>query len=748
MKNSSFLAELKAILSNRKILIQVIAVAFIPVLYAGMFLWAFWDPYSNLGDLPVAVVNEDAGAEFEGKKLEIGKELAEKLEDSNEFDFHIVSKEEGYKGLENRDYYLLVEIPENFSENATTLLDDEPKKLQIKYVPNESTNFLSAQIGESAMKEIKAEISKKIIETYSETIFDSITELAEGLNKASDGASQLKDGIKKLDDGSKTLSEHLQTLATKMIEFKQGVNRAADGSNSIAEGSSQIQDGLKQINDKLPALVNGTSQIEAGIKQMKEQLPAQVAAGVSEKLKGSVNDINAGIDQLETQLSSELSTQLTAGIVNSLSSQLAEQTVEQQTQTLAQIKSALVANNIMTEEQVSAFMAQLASKSQTKEQIEQQYKTQLQAQLEPQITAGVSQGINQGLTQFKTSLTNQLLASTNGLEDQLKAQTEPAFNQLIAGINQLSAGQQTLQSGISKLYNGSVDLTNGAGELSTGMKQLSSGASQLQEGAGKLADGANELKAGTKKLLDGSTELADKLAEGAEEVSSVKADDDTYNMMGEPVIVHKEAMHKVPNYGTGFSPYFVSLGLFVGSLIITIVYELKRPVIRPKNAFTWFASKFGIIAIVGIIQALLIDAILLLALDLQVQNVPLFILTSFVASFVFMSLVQMLVTLMGDPGRFIAIILLVLQLTTSAGTFPLETLPNSLQPINVLLPMTYTVQAFKAVISSGDISFYWHNILILFGYMAVFILITTGYFSMLLKRSKDVELAAIMKQDQ
>ncbi|MFS8631706.1 MAG: YhgE/Pip family protein, partial [Bacillales bacterium] len=200
MKNSSFLAELKAILSNRKILIQVIAVAFIPVLYAGMFLWAFWDPYSNLGDLPVAVVNEDAGAEFEGKKLEIGKELAEKLEDSNEFDFHIVSKEEGYKGLENRDYYLLVEIPENFSENATTLLDDEPKKLQIKYVPNESTNFLSAQIGESAMKEIKAEISKKIIETYSETIFDSITELAEGLNKASDGASQLKDGIKKLDD--------------------------------------------------------------------------------------------------------------------------------------------------------------------------------------------------------------------------------------------------------------------------------------------------------------------------------------------------------------------------------------------------------------------------------------------------------------------------------------------------------------------------------------------------------------------
>lgn len=742
MKKSSFMAELKFLLSNRKILISVIAVAVVPVLYAAMFIWAFWDPYANLDDLPVAIVNEDSGAEFEGETLQIGKELAEKLKDNDQFNFHVVSKDEGYKGLENRDYYLLVEIPEDFSKNATTILDDEPKKLELKYVPNESTNFLSSQIGETAMKEIKAEISKNIISTYSETMFDSITELADGLTKASDGTKQLKDGVTKLNDGSKTLNENLSTLASKMIEFKEGVNSATSGSTSLADGSSQLKDGLSKVNDNLPTLIEGTSKVENGVKQMKEQLPKDVAAGISAKLDGSAKEISTGIDTLETQLSSGLSTELTNQIVNGLSEKLAEQTVATQKQSLSQIKAA--AANFMTQQELATFMAQITSNSPTEEQIVQQYKAQLQKELGPKITAGVSYGVHQGLSQFEQELTSKLKASTNGLEEQLKQSTDPAFNQLITGLDQISNGQVTLQNGINQLYNGSVNLTNGANQLSSGMSQLSSGASQLQDGSSKLADGSTQLTSGTDQLLDGSTELADKLAEGAKEASSVKASDATYDMMGEPVKVEKDAINKVPNYGTGFSPYFISLGLFVGALMLTIVYEFKTPVIRPKNAFAWFAGKFGISAIVGIIQALLVDAILLFILKLNVANLPLFILTSIIVSFVFMALIQMLVTLLGDPGRFIAIIVLILQLTTSAGTFPMELLPNALQPINSLLPMTYTIQAFKAAISSGDISFLWHNNFILLGYMVVFMVITIGFLAVSMKRNPDAEIAAKM----
>ncbi|MFS0861152.1 YhgE/Pip family protein [Fredinandcohnia sp. 179-A 10B2 NHS] len=738
MKRSSFLAELKFILSNRKVLIPILAVAFVPVLYAGMFLWAFWNPYEHMEDLPVAIVNDDKGADFEGKSLQLGKELSDKLGNSEEFDFHIVSKEDGYEGLENREYYLLVEIPENFSANATTLLDNQPKKLEMTYVPNESTNFLSSQIGETAVKEIKAEISKNITSTYAETMFGKVQELADGLDQASDGSNQLSDGVTELNNGSKTLRENLEVLASKSIEFKDGMNSATSGSNELAAGSDQVAAGLGEVNSKLPSLIEGTDKAQNGVERMKEELPSQIADGISKQLEGSVSKINDGIDQLETQLSDGLSTQLTSGIVSGLSEELAKQTVTTQSTQLEQIKNALIANHILDEDQATAFVNQVASNSPTQEQIQQQYKAQLTKQLEPQITAGVGQGVNQGLTQFKTSLNEQLLSSTSSLEAQLKEQTAPSFNQLLASLEQINKGELGLQQGIQDLYSGSVDLSNGAHDLTKGMDQLASGATQLQGGSEQLAEGSKELEAGTGKLKDGSTELADKLAEGASQANSVQADDDTYDMMGEPVTVKKEEINKVPNYGTGFAPYFISLGLFVGALLISIVFALKEPVVRPKNALQWFGSKFGVIAIVGVIQAILVDGILLIGLKMEVASLPLFFLTSVITSFVFLTLVQMLVSMFGDPGRFLAIIVLILQLTTSAGTFPLELIPNALQPINALLPMTYSVQAFKAVISSGDISYMWHNNAILLSYMVAFVLITISYFAVMMKRMNRV----------
>ncbi|MFT4413703.1 YhgE/Pip family protein [Fredinandcohnia humi] len=729
-----FLAELKSILSNRKVLIPILAVVFVPVLYAGMFLWAFWDPYDHMEDLPVAIVNEDAGATFEGENLQLGQELSEKLGNSEEFDFHIVSKEDGYKGLENREYYLVVEIPNDFSANATTLLNDQPKKLEMIYVPNESTNFLSSQIGETAVKEIKAEVSKNITATYAETMFGKVKDMATGLEQASNGSNQLSEGATKLNDGSKALRENLEMLASKSIEFTDGMKDAASGSNDLAVGTDKLHAGLERVNSNLPTLVSGTDRVHDGLEMMKEELPTQVAEGITQQVEASSEKINVGIDQFEAQLGAGLSSELTKGISTALSEELANQAFSTHAQQMEQLKAALVANGGMNEEQASAFITQMTKNMPTKAQVQQQYQEQLTQNLGPQITQGVNNGLNQGFTQFKTTLTQQLLSSTSGIEDQLRAQTAPSFNQLLAGLEQLHEGQQTLQQGFSDLYSGSGELTSGAHQLTEGMNQLANGADKIQDGTSQLAEGSTELENGAVKLADGSNELADRLAEGAEQAGSVKADDDTFDMMGQPVTVKKQEINKVPNYGTGFAPYFISLGLFVGALLISIVFALKEPVVKPKNALQWFSSKFGVLAIIGITQAVLVDLILLFGLKIEVASIPLFIITSIITSFVFLTLIQMLVTLMGDPGRFLAIIILILQLTTSAGTFPLELIPNALQPINALLPMTYSVQAFKAVISSGDFAFMWQNNAILLSYMVAFIAITIGYFTVMMKR--------------
>jgi putative membrane protein len=212
MKNL-FSKEIIEIIKNKKLLIPIIAVLFIPVLYSGMFLWAFWDPYDHLSDLPVAIVDKDKGAEFENERLTLGNELVEKLKESKDFHFIFVNEEKGLKGLTNQKYYMLVEIPEDFSENATTLMNENPQKLELIYKPNESYNFLSAQIGSTAIEKIKASLSEKIIATYSETIFDKIDGLASGLTDASEGATKLYEGSLRLQSGTSDLQEGLALLA-------------------------------------------------------------------------------------------------------------------------------------------------------------------------------------------------------------------------------------------------------------------------------------------------------------------------------------------------------------------------------------------------------------------------------------------------------------------------------------------------------------------------------------------------------
>ncbi|MGJ7910271.1 YhgE/Pip family protein [Neobacillus sp. LXY-1] len=848
MKNILLKEELSTIFKNKKVLIPIIAVMFIPVLYAGMFLWAFWDPYGKMDHLPVAIVNNDKGAEMEGEHLKLGDDLVKKLKDSKQFDFKTVNKDQGYQDLKNQKYYMLIEIPKDFSENATTLMDKNPKKLELIYRPNESYNFLSAQIGGTAIDRIKTAVSEKVTETYAETIFEKVSELADGIKKASDGAGELSDGTVELDNGSKELNNGLSTLAEKSIEFNtgmktadagagklssgsnelynglatlaeksivfntgmktanagagklssgsnelfnglatlaeksiefdQGVKTASSGSQTLTEGSSQVKNGLATVDSKLPELVSGTDKVYQGAEQLKEQLPAGIAEGMKTQLSSSVGELNKGIDSFESQLTA------------SLSQQIAKQTLAQQSASMQQLAEALIKNGA-NPAIVQGVFAQAQAAAPTQEQ------------LQAQIAANLKPGLDSGFEQFKTGVNQKLLGATTGLEEQIRNQTNPYFDSLINGIGAVNTGQKDLQSGIHQLYTGSVALNTGAQQLTNGMTQLSSGADQLTagagklatgsnqlkngatdlasgmtqlsggsdqltagagklatgsnelkngatdlasgmnqltagsgaitDGAGKLADGSNQLKDGTTKLSDGANELATKLSDGAEQASKVHADNKTYNMMAKPVKLEKDRLNKVPNYGTGFAPYFLSLGLFVGALLLSIVFPIREAAIRPSSGFNWFFSKFAIMAAVGIVQALVADAILLWGLDLHVQSEPKFMLFSILTSLTFVTLIQLLVSALADVGRFVAIVILIFQLTTSAGTFPLELIPNFLQHFNAFLPMTYTVSGFKAVISSGDYSFMWENFMILLSFTLGFALLTIVTYSMKLK---------------
>ncbi|MED2182211.1 YhgE/Pip domain-containing protein [Bacillus wiedmannii] len=959
--------EFTEIIKSKKILIPIIAVLFVPILYAGMFLWAFWDPYKQLDDLPVAVVNLDKGAVFDGKPIEVGKGLVDNLKDNTSFKWEFVSEKEAKKGMEGRKYYMLVRIPDNFSSNATTLLKDEPKPLNLEYIPNESLNFLSSQIGGTAIEKIKGEVSSTLTKTYAEKMFDSIQDVSKGLADGAEGANKLHDGSSELHDGSSKVTDGLHTLQGKSGEMKDGVQKLADGSNKLVDGSGQVTNGLNTLNSKtgemqigigklvdgsgkvtdglhvlnsnagIGKLVDGsgkvtnglnvlnskTSEMQTGIGKLVDgsekvtdglntlnSKTGEMQKGIgelhdgSEKVTGGLNKLVSKSDELQkgtTDLSNGMgklvegqsqlekwsqeiqkglqdlnsNVQNSAGaleemqskgpsILNTVNEKIdgAEANVNQlneltqstagdaktAAQDVANLQKKIESLPKEYQEQLQPFITSAVKNTATvqqkaigvaggtnklNEEVKQlkgeinqktgdgQSKLPNPAELKS-LTVGIDrlssvqkgfvekfQGfgaklntVKEGANKFKNESgqlidainqladgsgkvtggldtlsagANQMAGGVNQLADGSGKVTgglgtlSAGANQMAGGINQLADGSSqvtgglgTLSVGVTKLADGSSQVTGGLGTLSVGanqmaggvnqladgsnqvttglgtlnggLNQMSTGSTQLIDGVNKLADGSGKVTDGLVKVNDGSGELAEKLGEGAEKTGEVKGTDKTYDMFASPVKVKTEKMAEVPNYGTGFTPYFLSLGLFVGALLLSIVYPLRDTVGVPKSGFSWFISKFGVLLSVGIIQAIVADVILLFGLGVEVQSIPYFILFSIVTSLAFIALIQCLVTAFGDAGRFIAIITLIIQLTTSAGTFPLELIPKFLQPFNAWLPMTYSVSGLKAVVSSGDFNFMWQNVGVLMIFIVVLSLGTIAALTWMHKR--------------
>lgn len=868
MKGNQLLRkEFTQIIKSKKILIPIIAVLFVPILYAGMFLWAFWDPYKQLDDLPVAVVNLDKGAVFDGKPIEVGKGLVDNLKDNTSFKWEFVSEKEAKKGMEGRKYYMLVRIPDDFSSNATTLLKDEPKPLNLEYIPNESLNFLSSQIGGTAIEKIKGEVASTLTKTYAEKMFDSIQDVSKGLADGAEGASKLHDGSNELHDGSSKVTDGLHTLQGKSGEMKDGVQKLADGSNKLQDGSGKVTAGLNTLNSKTGEMQVGIGKLQDGSQKVTAGL--NTLNGKTDEMKKGIDELRDGSEQVTGGLNKLVSksgelkagtTDLSNGMGKVVEGQSQLEKWSQGIQKGLQELNSNVQNSIAGLEemqskapstlnkvnekineagekvnQLNEFTQSTAEDAQTaaqdvanlQKQIESLPK-EYQDQLQPFITSaakstatvqqkavGVAGGTNKlnaevkqlkgeiqqttsgvqselpnpkrvkALTEGIEKLTNEQakfvstfqdfgegLGDTKRGADKLKegsvqlidgaTQLQSGSGKVTIGLGKLSVGANQMTGGVTQLVDGSGQVTGGLGELSTGANQMAGGVNQLADGSGqvtigigtlngglntmstgstqlidgvnKLADGSGKVTDGLVKVNDGSGELAEKLGEGAEKTGEVKGTDKTYDMFASPVKVKTEKMAEVPNYGTGFTPYFLSLGLFVGALLLSIVYPLRDTVGVPKSGFSWFISKFGVLLSVGIIQAVVADVILLFGLGVEVQSIPYFILFSIVTSLAFIALIQCLVTAFGDAGRFIAIITLIIQLTTSAGTFPLELIPKFLQPFNAWLPMTYSVSGLKAVVSSGDFDFMWQNIGILMIFIVVLSLGTIASLTWMHKR--------------
>lgn len=745
-------AEWKNIAKSTWLKIVLCAIMIIPMIYACVFLGSMWDPYGKTDQLPVAVVNNDKEVEYNGSTMDIGKQLSDKLAKNDSMDFNIVSSSKAKKGLKDGKYYMVITIPENFSKNATTLLDDDPQTMMLTYTTNPQTNYIATKMDDSAMAKVKAEISSTVTKTYSKILFKNVKTLSKGFNTAAQGSQKLSDGVNTAKDGNVTITENLNTLASSALVFNDGADSLVKGLSAYTEGVSTAKAGTQQLDNNSATLNNGAAQLKAGSSQLLSAVQA------AEKQLG--DGINASAAQLNTLTSSnkqmtESSKQLSAALTQIQGAIDSNKLVENDAQAAKKVDGMIstLSTTISTMNNNAAQLNQLAAAE--KKQAEQLQATQPQAAQElmlkatshatqaatlQQVASQLSSSINtDDLKQLSTLLngnaevlknqtaanakTQQLLASSQQLASanntavgslvtnlktvQASMKGTSTSIGMVGAVSQIDNGLSTLQSGLKTYTGGVKQVNNGLGTLASNNATLNSGASQLAEGALKISSGSNQLAAGSATLGEGLNTIGDgtntltNSLKDASKKSNIKSTSKTYKQMSSPVDTEKKELTNMPNNGHAMAPYMMSVALYVACMALSLMYPFGKGMTTTDSPAKFLLAKASVMVPLSIVQALILYFSLKGFCGFTPARPGLCLAFMLLLSLAFMAFIAFLAIAFGRIGEFIALIFMVFNLGASAGTYPLETAPHWYKVLHPFVPFTYSVNGFRSVIANA-----------------------------------------------
>ncbi len=636
----------------------ILALVF-PLLFAGLFMWAMWDPTGSVPDTKLAVVNNDKGVDRgEGAGLEeFGADVVEGLTSRDYLDFTEVNSEEAEKGLMTGKYLFTVTIPEDFSKNVVTVIDPEPKQANIMVNFNDYNGSNGAVLTAGLVPQIQSEVRAEVAKTYAEEVLGGINELGDGIRAAADGSKQLDDGVGQLQDGGKRAIDGINQLDDGAHQLHDGTGQLLAGTNELnsgvgelRDGSLRLQDGAHQLNDGLYQLEDGTDQLADGARQIDEGVNKLTGMLIPllENVQGGVGQLKPVVDTLR-QFGLHAEADKIAGIVG---------------------------------------------------------------QLDPGNPQNVVNDLNRlrnGTGELYANLADPNMPYRNGL------------NRLIDGSNQLADGTDQLADGTARLQDGAGRLNDGAVQLHDGTTRLTDGTTQLVDGGGQLEDGINRLKDGSEelstKLGEGAKRAPEvKAMDKSSEQIAVPIIFDEANLHPTQVVVDPEdPTKKEPSSG------FSILGLIVINFLLMAVVSILLPhaigrrhkasgAARPVLSAwaTMLGINVALTALLGFVSITLgwrpenwfvIGAALLL-IDIAGTSIFQF----------FRILFGRVIGAMFNIGFF------ALGLFVSSAVWPLSTLPAPLAFLNPLHPMSHARNLFVRSVDGIYDGTFWIGILVLLGF--------------------------------
>lgn len=664
------------------------AMVLVPLLYGALYLWAFWDPTGNMDRLPVALVNADTGATLDDEPLAAGTEVTDQLVDSGDLDWRLTDAQDAADGVADGTYYFAVTIPADFSADIASAGGDDPTAAQLQVTYNDANSFLASTLGRTAMAQVQSAVSATIGEQAVDTMLV-------GLGSARDGFATAADGALTLRAASGDLSTGAHQVADGAVSAADGAARLADGSGTLAAGTDTLASGAGQLASGAATLSSGAGQAAQGAATLASgagQLAsgASTAAQSSTTLAGGAHAVRQGVDTLAASTTAmSAAAQTLTGSLGTLGTTLTQ---------VAQQNAA--AGDLATAGQIQAALTTL----QTTVDGLGLPDADEQAAAAQQLTKLVqgAHDLDAGAGALSTGLGT--LATKSG--------------ELAAGASQLSAGTSQVASGAQQLAGATGTLSAGATRLQTGSHDLADGAAELATGTGTLADGAGQVADGTDQVGDGAQQIADGLSDGAAQIPddsdatrTARAD-----VISSPVSLSSDDLAQAEGFGEGFAPFFIPLALFVGALITWLLLRplpsraLATPAAGWRTAFAGYLPALAI----GVAQVAVMLAVIHWGVGLEMSTALGTIGFTLLVAATFLALQQMLVAVLGPAAGKVAILaLLMLQLASSGGTYPVETTPAFFRAIHPLLPMSYAVTGLRQTITGGVDGRLWLSVAVL-----------------------------------
>lgn len=665
-----FKRDLKNIIKNPAAIIIVTGLFFIPSLYAWVNIKACWNPYVNTGSLPVAVVNEDTGTTFNGKNINVGNEIVEELKKNKDIGWKFVGNWEGNYGLNEGNYYALIEIPQNFSSDLTSLLSSSPIKPDIIYKANEKANAIATKITQVAENKLTEEIKSNFINTVNEEAFKYLNQFG---------------------DNIKTNKPQILELKNTINQAENSIDRISNQLNNSVKQISNIQGSLGGVKKDLPSITNSINNLQSMVIGSKD---------LALNTKYSIQNLGNGIknDLVQVQMVQNKYNELLNNIATTTKDNLDKEKISNTIKDMNSILDSINSNIDTTKSALIKINEKIHSQS-IQSQIDKLNGVQAVIKQEKDGLSTLKYLVdNNKFSEKGQDAINKLTELNNSFSSKITDASNNLYNNVIPSLNSFAdtfaqggdSANNVLEASkiIVPQLNALANLGIVSGDVAS--SQIKDVNVKVEDFSKKINKLQEETKNITSKNIDSAIEL---LSKNPETIAS---------FMSSPINVKTVEVYNTGIFGVALAPFYTVLGIWVGILLMSALLTTECDEFEDGEKLTFIQKHFGkmlLFLFIGIVQTLIVILGDIHILGINPENTLLLYGMALLSCIVFTIIIFTLVSLFGNIGKAIAVVIMVFQIAGAGGIYPIQTNPEIFRMLEPLWPFTYAIDGFREAIA-------------------------------------------------